>query len=58
MKTLENIRDRGGLVKTNLLPENIYKNAVGFIHIENSIEELDRTWIHPEMYEIVKSHAG
>ena len=57
MKSLESIRERGGLVKSNILPENIYRNAAGFIHIENSIEELDKSRIHPEMYEVVKVHA-
>jgi len=39
------------------MPETIYKNAIGFIHVENSLTELDKTRIHPEMYEIIKVHA-
>ncbi len=33
------------------ITDAIYQQAVGFVKITDSPEPLDRTWIHPEMYE-------
>ena len=42
------------LMEEGLLDELRWANAVGFLHIWNSPEPLDRTSLHPEQYELVR----
>jgi uncharacterized protein len=48
------IRSREELKKINGIGEKTFEQAAGFLKIQESDNQLDNTWVHPENYEIAK----
>ncbi len=50
-------KSRKELLKVPRLGAKVYEQAIGFLRIQNSIEPLDNSAVHPESYALVKSIA-